>query len=862
MRDTRTLVLPLDAPGADLATAGGKGASLSRLARAGIPVPAGFHVTTHAYRAFTAVGGLRENVLTLVRDTDLGDPSSADKAARRIGELFTAHPVPAPVAAEIRTAYERLGGGAAAVRSSATAEDLPGMSFAGQQDSFLNIRGDDAVLDAVRRCWASLWNGRAMAYRARHGIAPEDVSLAVVVQVLVPADAAGIMFTADPVSGARGRTVVNAGWGLGESVVGGAVTPDTVTVDTAAGRVVARRTAVKDVMTVRTGDSTAEVPVPAGQRTVAVLDDSAALDLARIGTRVEDLYGAPMDVEWAREGAAFSIVQARPITGLRDPAPTAASTAPKGIETWNDSLSGDFLWTNGNVGEAVPDVMTPCSWWLIRRFMAHGMPMSEVAGYELSGRIGGRFYLNLSVVWGLLNAIGKPMVRLGADAITQVFGRLPEGLDAPPLPVSRWALIGAVIPAAVALRRRVAHNMRLLPVFLTTSPQRCEDLRSRIARTERADLPALWDDTILPFFDQATHMLEAAGRSDNSSLVRVRVALRRLLGDNDADAVLTGLQGEAGQLASLGPITGLAKLAKGEIDRDTFARTYGHRGAHEFEVSLPRPGEDPDWIDRQLAAVPTAAHDTEALLTRQGEERAAAWSRLRANHPRQADRIARQVERWSRAARAREDTRSEVMRVFWVLRAFVQRAGAVTGHRDDLFFLDMDEILAVLRGDTAPLARVPSRRATHEHYASLPPLPSLIRGRFDPDTWAADPHRRGDVHDEHGRVAESGDTVTGFPGAAGVVEGTARVLAGVEDGDSLCSGEILVTTVTNIGWTPLFPRVAAVVTDIGAPLSHAAIVARELGIPAVVGCGNATMLIASGDRIRVDGLKGTVELLR
>lgn len=188
-------------------------------------------------------------------------------------------------------------------------------------------------------------------------------------------------------------------------------------------------------------------------------------------------------------------------------------------------------------------------------------------------------------------------------------------------------------------------------------------------------------------------------------------------------------------------------------------------------------------------------------------------------------------------------------------------AGELTSKGEDLFFLSIEEILALLGGDEAALTTVPTRRATYERYSALPPLPALIRGHFDPFKWVADPQRRSDVFDERGQAAPARQTITGFLGAAGIVEGRARVVVSPEEGDQLQLGEILVTTQTNVGWTPLFPRAAAVVTDVGAPLSHAAIVARELGIPAVVGCGNATMRLHSGDWLRVDGGKGTVEVL-
>ncbi|TDE59037.1 pyruvate, phosphate dikinase [Nonomuraea mesophila] len=825
-------VIPLDDAAADLATAGGKGASLARLARAGLPVPGGFHVTTGAYRAFVA--GFRDEILRA---------SSADPAA--IARMFAEHDMPAGIAEEIRRAYAALGDDVpVAVRSSATAEDLPGMSFAGQQDTYLNIRGD-AVLDAVRRCWASLWNPRAIAYRDRNGVPHDEVALAVVVQELVDAEAAGVMFTADPVTGARDETVINASWGLGEAVVGGQVTPDTVVVS--GGAVVRSRTGDKTVMTVRTPTGTQEQPVPAGLRGEAVLDAAQAVELAGIGARIQELYGTPMDVEWALRDGAFAVVQARPITGL----------APE-VEEWNDSLKGDYLWTGGNLGEAIPDVMTPLTWSFVRLFIAEAMSASTLPGFDLVGNIGGRFYMNLSVVHSIATALGMKG-RLGA--IEQVFGKVPPGLDVPLVNTSRWEILRRVLPMAVRIRRRVRTNLKGMHAFLATSQQRCEELRERIAATgSAAALATLWETEIRPHTVTACSMLEAAGRQGGTTLVFTRDRLRRLMGEVDAEAMLTGVT-TGGELASLGPVTGLSRLARGEITRDEFARTYGHRGAHEFEVSKPRPGEDPAWIDAQLAGLRDLRDGTEALLARQAEAREAAWRRFAGRHPRKEARMRARVQRWAAVVRDREATRSENIRAFWVLRAFALRAGELTGRGDDVFFLSLEELLALLRGDPSALERVPVRRATYERYAALPPYPALIVGRFDPVRWAADPGRRADLHDARGASVSVSDTVTGFPGAPGVVEGIARVLSGPEEGQRLRPGEILVTTLTNVGWTPMFPRAAAVVTDLGAPLSHASIVARELGIPAVVGTGNATMRLRDGDRIRVDGERGTVESL-
>ncbi|NRQ32853.1 pyruvate, phosphate dikinase [Nonomuraea sp. NN258] len=826
-------VLPLDAAAADLATAGGKGASLARLTRAGLPVPGGFHITTDAYRAFVA--DFRDELLL----------AAASGAGERAAALFAAREMPAETAAEIRRAYDALGPGVpVAVRSSATAEDLPDMSFAGQQDTFLNVRGD-GLLDAVKRCWASLWNPRAIAYREHNGVAHDDVALAVVVQELVDADAAGVMFTANPVTGDRGEIVVNASWGLGEAVVGGQVTPDTVVIS--GGAVTQLQVADKTVMTVRTETGTEERPVPADLRARAVLDEPQALALAELGARVQELYGIPMDVEWARRDGAFAIVQARPITGLR----------PQ-VEEWNDSLKGDYLWTAGNLGEAIPDVMTPATWSFVRLFIHEAMSASTLPGFDLVGNIGGRFYMNLSITFAVARALGM-QGRLGA--VEQVFGKLPPGLDVPVPALSRWQIIKAVLPMAMRIRKRVRDSLKDMPDFLAGARERGERVRERIAATQSGpELADLWTAEVEPYLVTACRMLEAAGRQGGSTLVYTRDRLRKLMGDTAAEAMLTGVNTD-GELASLGPVMGLTRLAHGEITRDEFARAYGHRGPHEFEVSIPRPGEDPAWIDAQLAGLRDLRAGTESLLARQEKARQEAWARFAERYPGKETKMRARVRRWNAVVRDRESTRSETIRAFWALRAFVLRAGELTGRGDDLFHLYLEEILAVLRGDLAPLERVEVRRATYEQYAALPAYPALIVGRFDPVRWAADPGRRADIHDARGGTAPVSDTVSGFPGAPGVVEGIARVISGPEDGDRLGAGEILVTTLTNVGWTPMFPRAAAVVTDLGAPLSHASIVARELGIPAVVGTGNATMRLRDGDRIRVDGERGTVELL-
>src|SRR6266516_5000811 len=371
-------VLALDDASATLERVGGKGASLARMAAAGLPVPPGFHVTTAAYRRFVTENGLQEQILAAVASVAADHPAALEEASRQIGQLFARSVMPDDIAGAIRQAYKEIptinkesptinrapminrgatgGDLPVAVRSSATAEDLPQMSFAGQQETYLNMRGEAMVLSAVKRCWASLWTARAIGYRARNHIAPQDVSLAVVVQELVPADAAGILFTANPVTGASGKVMINAAWGLGEAIVGGQVTPDTIVVDRTSGKMIEQQISEKNLMTVRTPEGTREEAVPQERRNRVALSPAQAAELARLGVQIEKLYGLPMDIEWAlHEGRVF-IVQARPITALPNQSIAAAQQAREDAWELPDPRK---KYARSSVFELLPDPLSP-----------------------------------------------------------------------------------------------------------------------------------------------------------------------------------------------------------------------------------------------------------------------------------------------------------------------------------------------------------------------------------------------------------------------------------------------------------------------------------------------------------------------
>lgn len=766
----------------EAAVAGGKGNTLSRLRRAGYPVPDGFVVLFTAFEGDALSATARDAVL---------------QAARAL--------------------RASAGSSSFAVRSSAEQEDSARTSFAGAFETVLDVSSDEDLLQAIERVRRSRHSARAASYaQARGGAASQE--MAVVVQHLVRADVSGVLFTADPVTGDRGAMAGNAVRGLGEALVSGEATAAT--------------------FTLRKPRGTYAGPKALGRY---------ARQLFQLGLRLERELGGPQDIEWAVAGGRVAILQARAITTLRPEDPVTGER--------NDSYSGDSLWTNANVGEALIGAMTPCTWSLVERIFRVLLPMLFAEGHQPVGLIGGRVYVNYGLVLEMGLTFGMSP-RSFAERIAPIFGRIPEGMEVPRVPLPALRLLAATLRHT----RQIRAHARRLPAFLAGAAARCDELRARIAAAASVrELETIWHAELSPFIEESFRLVVATGRPSGDLAVKLRSRLPSLVGDEDAAALCGhGSTGAAG-LASLGPLIGLERLARGEIDRDSYVRAWGHRGPDELEISIPRPAEDPEWLDRQLAAARTATESGLSLLQRQVERHAAARERLRRRHPIRAMLLLRRIDQAARAARDRELARSEVVRVSWVTRAWVLRAGVLTGHGDALFFLSTEEILAVLGGAQAPLAQVPARRAIYERQRALPHLPGLIRGRFDPYQWAADPGRRMDLFDARGGPAPSGDAISGFPGASGVVEGEVRVLASFADGEQLRRGEILVTASTNVGWTPLFPRAAAIVTDVGAPLSHAAIVARELGIPAVVGCGNATARLRTGDRVRVDGARGTVE---
>jgi phosphohistidine swiveling domain-containing protein len=492
--------------------------------------------------------------------------------------------------------------------------------------------------------------------------------------------------------------------------------------------------------------------------------------------------------------------------------------------------------------------MTPCTWSAFERWGLDAVGPKTAGGHPLWGTIAGRFYFNLSTTLSLAACFGSsPLIRELSD---QSVGPLPPDAT---VPLVRLSLRDAVRDAGIReVRVQVTSVVRRRATTRTATlmPKRAADVRAALTTiTTDEELAAAWRSSVDPLFADASSLMRFA----RPEVIRMTIAhrlLRHLIGEDLANAVTTG--GEVAHLASLDLLLGLERLHEGAIDRETFAREHGHRGPHEYELSHPRPGEDPEWVDRELRKLEASATAPSALLRARARQCEDAWRDVRARGRVRA-RAARALARvWAGAARRREHLRSASVHGSWMLRAFVQRAGTLTGIGEDIWYLTLDEIVDVLGGDRTPVEHVSARRAEHDLYASLPRPPTLVRGPFDLVEWART------VQD---RQVDLDSPISGWPGAAGVVEATARVIMDLDAADELEPGDVLVTPFTNVGWTPLLLHAAAVVTDVGAPLSHAAIVARELGIPAVVGCRDATTRITSGQTIRVDGAGGTVTVL-
>src|SRR6266487_2215230 len=878
MQETLTFILPLDDVSATLEQVGGKGASLARMAAAGLPVPSGFHITTAAYQRFVAANALQGAILAAVSAASPDDPARLENASASIRALFAHGTVPEEIAGAVRQAYAELGEGdlPVAVRSSATAEDLPDMSFAGQQETYLNMRGETMLLDAVRRCWASLWTARAIGYRARHGIPSEGVSLAVVVQELVPADAAGILFTANPLTGAREQVMINAAWGLGEAIVGGQVTPDTVVVEKASGAITEQQISEKDVMTVRTLEGTREEAVPTDLRSRAVLTPSQAAELARIGVKIENLYGRPMDIEWALHDGRVFVLQARPITALPDaPKPAAASQVTQAAEWKLPDPKGRYM--RSSVLELLPDPLTPL-------FATLGLPIWSRVTLEVlqSAGLKGAFADEYLVT---INGYGYYNLTFTPTQVVRMVLALPRiAVIFPPLlstSQARWQ-------AARSRYAAVARYWQARDLATTAALNLLGGIRA--ITTEAAEHYLSVQGGILP----AAYMSEGLFTLVYNKVLKKRnapSALTFMLGFDSTPIQAEKSLYELAQWVREQPelTVQLSSMSSGQF-MTAYHQQAAQAGAEEgawpefwrrladhlarfgdtiYDLDFakavladdPMPvletlkfflsGNAPDPYKRQASAEAAREEATQSMLKRLRGLRLKLFRRL--------------VESAQRYAPLREDALADVGLGWPILRRMLLEIGQrlVTGNcidtPDDVFWLTLDELQAAataLDAGQSPAnahAVIAERHATWQRERALtPPVALPLKGgaRFlGIDFTNVMPARVEQL---------AGDTLKGIAASPGRITGPARVIASPNEFDQMRQGDILVARITTPAWTPLFALAAGVVTDVGGPLSHSSIVAREYHIPAVLGTGMATGRLSSGQRVTVDEDAGTV----
>jgi len=834
----------------DIDQAGGKGANLGELTRAGLPVPPGFVIVTDAYSNFVSDHHLGGKIAELATPSEYR--AEYDDASEQIRALF-ADEVSQTLRAEIADAYAALGDDLpVAVRSSATAEDLPEASFAGQQDTYLNVRGLADLLAAVRDCWASLWTARAMAYRARQAIDPAGVSLAVVVQQMIDAESAGVMFTANPSNGHRDETVISAAWGLGESVVSGSVNTDNIVVREADGSVLSSETADKAVMIVPAEHRTEERPVPDAQRSQPVLSESDAAVLATYGSRIENHYGAPQDIEWARANGQFYIVQARPITALPEieappptdwtvPEPTAMYARASIVEQLPDPLSPLFA-------DMIDPAVTRSLQSLFREFLDEdvirdsdvGLPTINGYAYYRYSRSGmGRLMWKSPRAFRMLFTRGIMTDRWRNNAHPK-YRRIVSDWTARNLSaMSVEQLMGGVEALVAAATEYYTAVQTIIPVAASS-----EVLFTRFY------------DAVVRGKDDPPAQVFLLG--SDSEPIRAEKSLYELA---------TWTRSHQGLAASLLALPSQQFLNQAATSDDpvwhewhtrfeAHLAAYGHT-VYNLDFMNPVPADQPaPLLETMRFFVSGKGADPyerqRRLARRRDEATATVLARL---DPARA-KVFRRLVRWAqRVAPMREDALADVGLAWPELRRMLaevgrrlQRAGVIN-EPDDVFWLQRSEINEGL-GSLAD--QVAQRKELWRGQRRATPPQLLPKGGWG-DMWSKwMPAASED---------QTGDVIKGIAGSAGTITAPARVLGGPQDFGQMQPGDVLVASITTPAWTSLFAMASGVVTDIGGPLSHSSIVAREYGIPAVLGTAVATRRIQSGQLIRVDGDAGTVSLL-
>ena len=848
-----------------VAVVGGKGAHLGELSRIeGIRVPAGFCVTTDAFERIMVDAQSMDDRLDRLARLEPDAREAIRALSAEIRRTLEGVALPDDLAAEITRPLARLGEQAAyAVRSSATAEDLPTASFAGQQDSYLNVVGRAAILQHVSRCWASLFSERAVTYRLRNGFDHRNVRMAVVVQQMVFPQAAGILFTADPVTSNRKVASVEASFGLGEALVSGLVNPDVYQVRD--GEIVAKAVATKQLgIQASPAGGTHEQAIEPQRQQQPALTDAQVLELAQLGRRIEAHFETPQDIEWCLVDDGFQIVQSRPITTLF-PIPAA------------DDRENHVYISVGHQ-QMMTDPMKPLglSFWQ----MTTPRPMSEA---------GGRLFVDVTRGLaspasraGLLEVVGRSDPLLG-DALETILERdgfipsLPdegpagptaggpsEPIEADPAIVTELIRHSQASIAALKREIRTKSGTALLDFILTDM----QELRRLLFDPQSHQvfmtaMEATWWlndqlETWLGEKNAADTLAQSVPHNVTSemglALMDVADAIRP---HPDVVAFLENAEDERF-------LDELPRLAGGPQARNAiqaYLDQYGMRCAGEIDITRPR------WSERPITLVPMILGNIKNFEPGAGERRfeqgrQEAWKKEQEllervgalpDGERKADEVKRMIDRVRTFIGYREYPKyGMVSRYFIYKQALLEEAqrlvqAHVLRDREDIFYLRFEEFHDVVRTNDVDYELIRQREDAFRSYRALTP-PRVLTSDGE---CIAGAYRRDDV---------PAGALLGLPVSAGTVEGRARVILDMAEAD-LDPGDILVTAYTDPSWTPVFVAIKGLVTEVGGLMTHGAVIAREYGLPAVVGVEHATRLIRDGQRIRVHGTEGYVEIL-
>ncbi len=849
-----------------VALVGGKGAHLGELTRIeGVRVPAGFCVTTAAFRRVMAQASSIDDKLDQSSLLNSVDRESISVLSAEIRSTIERIAVPEDVAADIRGALERLGESVAyAVRSSATAEDMPTASFAGQQDTYLNLIGPAAVLQHVSRCWASLFTERAVTYRQRNGIDHREVDMAVVVQQMVAPDAAGIVFTADPVTSNRKVATVEASFGLGEAVVSGLVNADVYRVRE--DEIVARTISAKLIAigALPSGGVEQRAIEPARQAQPA-LTDAQVVRLVQLGRRIEAHFRCPQDIEWCLVDDEFHIVQSRPITTMF-PVP----------EIGDDQ---NHVFVSVGHQQMMTDPMKPLglSLWQLTAMI----PMYE-AGGRLFVDVTARLASPASRA-GVLDALGKSDPLIG-DALQAILDR---GDFIPVLPEADVgvATAGGGGPAPIATDPGIVTGLKERNQASIAALRRDIETKSGVALLDfiRDDIPELKRFLFEPLSHQVfMGAMDASGWLNEHMLTwlgekNVADTLTQSAPGNITSEMGLALLGVADAIRPYPDVVAflhcvdddgfLDELSKLEGGRRAHAAIleyldiYGMRCVGEIDITRPR------WSEHPIALVPLILGNIKNFEAGAGERRFE-HGRLEAANKEQ------EILERLRALPDGEDKAAETKRMIDRVRTFIgyreypkygvvfrylvyKRAlmaeaerlvhAGVIRERDDIFFLTFHELREVVLTNRVDHQLLVDRKNAFMSYRTLTP-PRVLTSDGE---VVAGAYRRDNM---------PAGSLVGLPVSAGTIEGRARVVVDMADAD-LEPDDILVTAFTDPSWTPLFVAISGLVTEVGGLMTHGAVIAREYGLPAVVGVEHATRLIHDGQRIRVDGTNGFIEFL-